>query len=121
MIDEELRKGIELFNRRAYFESHEVWEEIWRSSGEPEKKFLQALIKMAAGLHLRFHRGAGRGARNLLVQALLSLENYRPTCLGVDVDRLCAELSTFAERVEEQKEKEAGWLDRWLAPRIRMR
>jgi len=119
-MSDEFRRGVDLFNRREYFEAHQVWEEVWRTAGEDEKKFFEALIKMAAGLHLRFNRGAGRGARNLLVQALLALEGYRPACLGVDVDRLHAELSTYTERVEEQKEREVGWLDRWLAPRIQL-
>ena len=114
-------RGVALFNRRAYFESHEVWEEIWQQTAEErEKAFLGALIQIAAGLHLRFERGGGRGTRNLLVQALQTLEGYRPSFSGVDVDRLYGELATYAERVEEKKESEAGWLDRWLAPRIRL-
>ncbi|MEA2625570.1 MAG: uncharacterized protein QOD06_1615 [Candidatus Binatota bacterium] len=116
----ELERGVDLFNRRRYFESHEVWEELWRSAEEPDKRFLSALIQIAAALHLRFQRGGGRGTRNLLVQAMMALEDFRPSHLGVDVARLYAELETFTERVEEQKEKEPGWLDRWLAPKIRM-
>jgi hypothetical protein len=120
MSGSEFEKGVQLFNRRAYFECHEVWEELWRGALEHDKKFLGALIQVAAGLHLRFERGGGRGARNLLVQAMTALEDYRPAHLGVDVDRFFAELSSYTERLEEQKQKEAGWLDRWLAPRIRL-
>jgi len=119
-MSEEFERGVTLFNRRSYFESHELWEELWRVAPENDKKFLGALIQVAAGLHLRFERGGGRGARNLLVQAMAALEDYRPAHLGVDVDRLYTELSTYSERLEEQKEKEAGWLDRWLAPRIKL-
>ncbi len=119
-MNEAFERGVALFNRRAYFESHEVWEELWRTAGEHDQKFLGALIQVAAALHLRFERGGGRGTRNLLVQALTTLEDYRPAHLGVDVARLHAEVATYAERVEEKKETEAGWLDRWLAPRIRL-
>jgi predicted metal-dependent hydrolase len=115
----DLERGIALFNRRSYFESHEVWEDLWRVAGERDKKFLGALIQMAAALHLYFERGGGRGTRNLLVQAMTVLEDYRPAHLGVDVERLYGELVTYAERVEARKETEAGWLDRWIAPRIR--
>jgi len=120
-MSEDFERGVVLFNRRAYFESHEAWEELWRVAEEPDKKFLGALIQMAAALHLRFERGGGRGTRNLLVQALTALEDYRPEHLGVDVERLYGELTTYAERVEARKESEAGWLDRWIAPRIRRR
>lgn len=117
---EAFRRGVDLFNRREYFASHEAWEEIWRAAPEREKKFLGALIQVATALHLRFERGGGRGTRNLLVQALMALEDYRPEYEGVDVARLHEEIRSYAERVEEQKGGEAGWLDRWLVPRIRV-
>lgn len=119
-MSETFERGVALFNRRAYFESHEVWEDLWRDAKEREKKFIGALIQMAAALHLRFERSGGRGTRNLLVQALTALEDFRPTYHGVDVERLYAEVATYAERVEAGKETEAGWLDRWLAPKIRL-
>jgi predicted metal-dependent hydrolase len=116
---DDLQRGVVLFNRRAYFESHEVWEELWRGADEADKKFLGALIQIATALHLRFERGGGRGTRNLLVQALMALEDFRPSFAGIDVELLHGELQSYAERVEEQKGAEAGWLDRWLVPRIR--
>jgi predicted metal-dependent hydrolase len=117
--EDPFERGVELFNRRAYFECHQLWEEIWRSAAdERERRFLEALIQVAAALHLRFERGAGRGARNLLYRALLVLEDYRPQHRGIDVARLHAEVELYAERVELRKELPAGWLDRWLAPRI---
>lgn len=119
-MSEEFRRAVVLFNRRAYFESHEVWEDLWRVAEERDKKFLGALIQIAAALHLRFERGGGRGSRNLLVQAVTALEEYPPQFHGVDVARLLGELVTYAERVEEKKGREATWLDRWLAPRIRL-
>lgn len=119
--DDLFRRGVLLFNRRSYFESHELWEEIWREAEDPDKRFLGALVQIAAALHLRFERGGGRGSRNLLVQSLMTLDEFRPSHRGVDVDRLHGEVQSYAERLEEQKGAEAGWLDRWLAPRIRER
>jgi len=77
-------------------------------------------IQIAAALHLRFERGGGRGARNLLVRSLTTLEGFRPAYQGVDVERLYRELEAYAARIEERKQLEAGWLDRWLAPKIRL-
>jgi uncharacterized protein len=117
--DERLREGVILFNRRSYFESHEIWEELWREAEEPEKRFLGALVQIAAALHLRFERGGGRGTRNLLVQSLMILDDFRPRHRGLDLERLHGEVQSYAERLEETKGAEAGWIDRWLAPRIR--
>lgn len=119
-MGDDFETGVELFNRRAYFASHEVWEEIWRTaSKERDRKFLEALIQVAAALHLRFERGGGRGTRNLLFRAMVVLEDFRPSHRGIDVARFYDEVRSYAERVEEQKGTEAGWLDRWLVPRIR--
>lgn len=115
---EAFERGVTEFNRRAYFASHEIWEELWRAAEEPDKRFLGTLVQIAAALHLRFERGGGRGTRNLLVQSLMVLEDFRPSHRGVDVARLHREVQSYAERLEDQKGKEAGWLDRWLAPRI---
>ena len=117
----DFEKGVLLFNRGAYFESHEGWEALWQAAEERDKTFLGALIQIAAALHLRFSRGGGRGARNLLVQALTTLEDFRPAYHGVDVERLHSELEGYTERVEERKEAPAGRLERWLAPKIRLR
>jgi predicted metal-dependent hydrolase len=117
----EFERGVLLFNRRAYFESHEAWEALWQTVEKRDKTFLGALIQIAAALHLRFARGGGRGTRNLLVQALTTLEDFRPEYHGVDVERLHTELEGYTERVEERKEAQAGRLERWLAPKIRLR
>jgi len=44
-------QGIERFNRGEYFESHEVWEGLWRREPEPPRSFYQGLIQAAVALH----------------------------------------------------------------------
>jgi hypothetical protein len=117
-MKEDLERGVALFNRRVYFEAHEIWEALWQVAEERDKKFLGALIQIAAGLHLRFERGGGRGSRNLLVHAMTALEDFRPAYLGIDVARLHSEVEAYAGRLEDRKESDAGWLDRFLAPKI---
>jgi|SRR6516165_1687022 len=68
-------QGIKLFNSASFFEAHEVLEDVWRESVGPEKKFLQALIQIAVGLH-HHSRGNPRGARSLLARATRNLEPY---------------------------------------------
>ena len=52
-----------------------VLEDVWRESTGPEKKFLQALIQIAVGLH-HHSRGNQRGALSLLARATRNLEAY---------------------------------------------
>jgi predicted metal-dependent hydrolase len=46
-----LEAGREAFNRRGYFEAHELWEEVWLELAGAERSFVQGLIQIAAGLH----------------------------------------------------------------------
>lgn len=74
------RDGVERFNRGAFFEAHEVWEDVWRASASDDaRRFLQALIQIAAAYHHiqrgdRLHRGSLRGASRLFHAALGRLE-----------------------------------------------
>lgn len=79
--------GITCFNRRAFFEAHEVWEEIWQEEQGPARRFYQGLIQLAVCLH-HFGKGNTRGAKKLCLSGSEYLQPYRPTYLGIDVDGL---------------------------------
>ncbi|MFM8803409.1 MAG: DUF309 domain-containing protein, partial [Planctomycetia bacterium] len=38
-------QGIEKFNECDYYESHEIWEELWTEYRGPSRKFYQGLIQ----------------------------------------------------------------------------
>jgi predicted metal-dependent hydrolase len=92
--------GIKLFNRKKFFEAHEVLEDLWRESHNPEKKFLQALIQIAVGLH-HHSRGNRVGARSLLARAARNLEPYPERFGGVDLAPLRKSLHAWAEALRE--------------------
>ena len=48
---QDLRRGADLFNEGAYWESHEAWEQVWRRCVAPSRIFFQALIQLAAAYH----------------------------------------------------------------------
>jgi hypothetical protein len=107
------RDGVARFNRGDYFEAHEVWEDVWReSASEDARRFLQALIQIAAAYHHlqrgeRLHRGSLRGASRLFHAALARLEipfsgGFRPPFapgalaagIGPDIRRIDAILAS---------------------------
>lgn len=53
-------KGLNYFNNKDFFESHEEWEQIWlQCSSLDEKLFFQAMIILAGvGVHLQKNRTA---------------------------------------------------------------
>jgi uncharacterized protein len=82
-------RGIAEFNRRNFFESHEVWEELWLAESGPARQFYKGLIQAAVALYHLSH-GNMHGANKLLAGSRAYLEPYRSSYLGLDVDRFLA-------------------------------
>ena len=80
---EQYLEGLRLFNAEDFFESHEVWEEIWAEHFGPSRKFYQGLIQAAVALH-HFGNGNIRGAKKLYYGSRGYLESYRPKHLGLE-------------------------------------
>lgn len=69
------QKGLEAFNSRQFFEAHELWEDVWRETPEPDKKFLQGLIQVAAAFH-HHSRTNLLGMQRQLQAGLLKLDAF---------------------------------------------
>jgi hypothetical protein len=80
MIDEgAFWRGAALFDRGDYFEAHEVWEERWLSTGEPnERLLLQGLIQVAAAFHKLIVSRSLASAERLLDRGLTKLTACDP-------------------------------------------
>src|SRR5215475_10377755 len=93
----QVRKGVRLFNHGRYIDAQQVWEAAWRDAPPDERGFLEALVQLGAGLHLRTRRGAGRGAVHLLSQAMVGLDDYQPSHFGVDVTAAITEFTAYVD------------------------
>ena len=82
------RQGLEEFNTQRFFEAHEAWEQVWLAAAEPEKRFLQGIIQIAAAFH-HYQRGNRRGACSLLEAGLRRLRDLPSDQGGIALDRLC--------------------------------
>lgn len=94
--EEALALGIEQFNAGRYFQAHEIWEDAWHPSPEPERDFWQGLIQIAVGLTHR-QRGNAHGAVTLLRRGAGRLRSYGESHRGVP----CARLVAFAEEAAD--------------------
>ena len=77
---------IAIFNRGAFWESHEVLEAPWRKN---RSGFYKGLI-LYASAYVHVQRGNARGVISQLQKAERHLVAYRPVYLGLDVDALLA-------------------------------
>lgn len=102
--DKRFHHGIEHFNRKEFYDAHEVWEDVWRDSSGPEKKFLQGLIQAAVAFH---HHSTGNlvGARSLLVRARRNIETNQHASPGIAVPTLLVSLNRCQTALAEGSTK----------------
>ena len=113
-----VRRGVRLFNAGRYMSAHVMWEDTWREAAPSDRGFLEGLIQLAGGLHLRTRRGGTRGAVHLLSQAMVLLEDHRPAAHGVDVEALVTDFGALIVWLKEV-DRPHRLLDRLKLPRIR--
>ena len=92
--------GITLFNRGRFFDAHEALEDVWRPARGRRRRFLQALIQVAVGLH-HHSRANLVGARSLLARAGNTLASYPPTYAGLKVAPLRTSLDAWRAALAE--------------------
>ncbi len=112
-----LAKAVREFNSWRFYDCHETLEDVWRTEESELADFYQGIIKVAAGFH-HLLRGNHKGTVNLLGHALTLLEPYRPSCLGVDVQRLLVEAGDCHQRVRELGPQRLDEFDRSTLPQI---
>jgi predicted metal-dependent hydrolase len=91
----------ECFNRRLYFEAHEVLETIWLPQrGQPNGLFYQGLIQLAgAFVHLQKQRPEPAVALFKLAQKNLS--RYTASHEQLDVQELLTRIEQWLRQLEE--------------------
>lgn len=87
-------RGIELFNRgargeaSAYYDAHEAWEEIWRSTTPEPRDLFQGLIQVTVGMYHWLDREKAGPARRVLARGRRRLERFAPRHHGLDIGGL---------------------------------
>ena len=113
-------KGVEYFNECEFYESHEVWEELWADDQGPSRKFLQGLIQAAVALH-HFGNGNVRGAKKLYFSSRSYLDPYRPLFRGIDLQKFFADFEAcFAPLLTSDDELPQVEIDPDLIPEIHL-
>ena len=86
--------GLEAFNSSHFYDAHEHWEEVWLETPNPDKKFLQGLIQVAAAFH-HYSRANLPGTRNLLQAGLMKLDCFPEIHGGLEVESLREEVRAW--------------------------
>jgi predicted metal-dependent hydrolase len=91
-------RGIELFNAQAFFECHEVLEDLWRPARGPRRLFLQGVIHLAVGFY-HHQQSNPAGAERQLRKGLKKLAGYLPEFEKLDTALLYREALACLETI----------------------
>jgi predicted metal-dependent hydrolase len=100
-----LRRGVALFNSGRFYDCHEAFEEIWRSTSPEPRELFQGLIQVAVGLHHVLDNGRPAAGRRVLGRGLERLKPLRPRAAGVELDGLCAAAARWYEWLQSREGK----------------
>ncbi len=103
--DRLFQKGLEAFNSAHFYDAHEIWEEIWLETANPEKMFLQGLIQVAAAFH-HYSKDNCLGCRNLLQAGLTKLDQFPKEHRGIEIEPLRASVRIWLTVLEIGKTPE---------------
>jgi hypothetical protein len=107
-LDAAIRKGLmdrgaAWFNGRRYFEAHEDWEAVWNEAVDPQRRWLQGMIQVAAAF-VHFERGFhASGFVKLMRGAAEKTAGFAGDTEGLDFARFERDLAPWhehARRVE---------------------
>ena len=98
-LNDVLAKASNLFNRKLYFECHDLLEDAWAGARPPERDFLKGLIHIAVGM---YHVAATnrKGAVSQLARGVGVLKPFRPHWEGLDVESLMVDVVRCLEKLE---------------------
>ena len=104
--DPRFQQGLELFNAGEWYAAHDLFEELWHETADPERRSLQGILQVAvAQLHLQ--RGNRRGATILFGEALGRLKRPGTPDLGLNLDALCQATQQRLEALQQDRDPES--------------
>jgi predicted metal-dependent hydrolase len=98
-------KGIEHFNRREFFDAHEIWEELWHEEHGSGHNFVQGLIQFATSLH-HFEAHNLKGAKLLYEGGVELLTPYGDVFWNLPVKKLINQMTECVKGMLPYKQEE---------------
>ena len=106
-------KGIELFDRREFFEAHEELEHAWNEEPGPARELYRGILQVAVA-YLQITRQNYSGALKMFLRLRQWLDPLPDKCRGVDVAQLRADALAARAELERLGPERIGEFDRRL-------
>ena len=115
-IRQSLLNGIREFNNEAFFEAHDILEDVWMDIRGKSRLFFQGLIQLSIGYyHLTCENYTG--ADHLLTRGVSKLESYEPAMWGVQIQPLLVQVDVTLKALRQTNEG-AHPVSFWTFPKI---
>lgn len=86
-FNKEALKGLQAFNRQAFYDAHEYFETAWRNSPLDEREFYRSLLQISGGFY-RLTEDRPTAAYKFFDRARFWLRAFPPQFKSMDVDAL---------------------------------
>ncbi|MGC4191755.1 MAG: DUF309 domain-containing protein [Thermomicrobiales bacterium] len=94
-----IRRGIDLFNARQFYEQHEAIEHEWHAERGPIRRLYQGILQIGVGFHHALN-GNHKGAVLLLHAGIEKTRDFEPQALGIDTATLVVESQACLDRID---------------------
>jgi len=115
----DLQKGIELFNQGQFFDCHEVLEDAWNNEPEPIRIMYQGILQISVACYHTQNKN-WRGAMKVLERGTPKIRRFAPNCMGLDLDRLLADVDKIRRELVRLGPEWHGDFDVNLFPAIEL-
>ena len=116
-LPEGVQRGIEEFNAGQFFEQHETLELAWRAELRPIRDLYRGVLQVGLGC-LQVERGNAIGALKMIDRSVKWLQPFRPTCQGIDVERLLTDAARLRDAIAQADHIDR--VDRRLFPQVHL-
>ncbi|MBI3328238.1 MAG: DUF309 domain-containing protein [Nitrospinae bacterium] len=117
MREEDLQRGIELFNSGEFLRCHDYLEGLIPYESGQDAEFYHGLMELSAACY-HLQQGNVFGARYLLTSAIDLIEPCRPSFRRIDVEHLLAQVETCRTLAAALDDDEEVGFDESHLPRI---
>lgn len=117
MNDEHFKRGVDEFNRSAFFEAHDILEALWMETNGPDRLFLQGLIQVSVGFY-HFFNSNYKGATSQFTKGLDKLDKYRPSYSGLELDHFSMSVVRWLALAERGVTGEPIYFDESTLPKL---
>lgn len=106
-LDTHVCKGLRLFNKGMYFESHEALEIAWRAEKGPIRDLYRGILQVAVGYY-HVTRKNRSGALKIFERSKKWLSRWPDVTLGIHVGQLREDMASIVAQLENPTQNSSG-------------